>query len=247
MIDEKVEDIPSTLATIIRWERWVHSFNHGNNQRSCGMGSSSSWLVLAMRRGRGTPWRGRAGWEEQPTWNMRDLIKIIFDFQGEWSCWLPTWRTWQPGRRAKRATAITADLHHTTQVQMLLSLCLIVLSFLFETSKVSFSSKVCSPAVPLLWPTFTSTRTTVPCPLQHRHLSSTWGDHFSKPCRLSKASNRKTDGRDGKSFCQMRELLRQIQRVEQLSPAIHWHGNLSYSDMGRDLLVKNNNSITKNS
>ena len=47
-------------------------------------------------------------------------------------------------------------------------------------------------------------------------------------------------------FCQMRELLRQIQRVEQLSPAIHWHGNLSDSDMGRDLLVKNN-SITKNS
>ena len=45
----------------------------------------------------------------------------------------------------------------------------------------------------------------------------------------------------------MRELLRQIQRVEQLSPAIHWHGNLSDSDMGRDLLVKNNNSITKNS
>ena len=41
----------------------------------------------------------------------------------------------------------------------------------------------------------------------------------------------------------MRELLRQIQRVEQLSPAIHWHGNLSDSDMGRDLLVKNN---TKN-
>ena len=35
----------------------------------------------------------------------------------------------------------------------------------------------------------------------------------------------------------MRELLRQIQRVEQLSPAIHWHGNLSDSDMGRDLLV----------
>ena len=48
-------------------------------------------------------------------------------------------------------------------------------------------------------------------------------------------------------FCQMRELLRQIQRVEQLSPAIHWHGNLSDSDMGRDLLVKKNNSITKNS
>ena len=45
----------------------------------------------------------------------------------------------------------------------------------------------------------------------------------------------------------MRELLRQIQRVEQLSPAIHWHGNLSDSDMGRDLLVKNNNNITKNS
>ena len=72
---------------------------------------------------------------------MRDLIKIIFDIQGEWSCWLPTWRTWQPGRRAKRATAITADLHHTTQVQMLLSLCLIVLRFLFETSRVSFSLK----------------------------------------------------------------------------------------------------------
>ena len=36
----------------------------------------------------------------------------------------------------------------------------------------------------------------------------------------------------------MRELLRQIQRVEQLSPAIHWHGNLSDSDMGRDLLVR---------
>ena len=120
------------------WERWGHSFNYGNNQRSCGMGSSSSWLGLAMRMGRGTPWRGRAGWEEQPTWNMRDLNKIIFDFQGEWSCWLPTWGTWQPGRRTKRATVITADLHHTTQVQMLLSLCLIVLSFLFKTSRVSF-------------------------------------------------------------------------------------------------------------
>ena len=100
------------------------------------MGSSSSWLGLAMRMGRGTPWRGRAGWEEQPTWNMRDLIKIIFDFQGEWSCWLPTWRTWKPGRRTKRATAVTADLHHTTQVQMLLSLSLIVLTF-FETIRDS--------------------------------------------------------------------------------------------------------------
>ena len=105
------------------------------------MGSSSSWLGLAMRRGRATPWRGRAGWEEQSTWDMRDLIKIIFDFQGEWSCWLPTWRTWQPGRRTKRATAIAADLHHTTQVQMLLSLFLIVSRFLFETSRVSFSLK----------------------------------------------------------------------------------------------------------
>jgi len=44
---------------------------------------------------------------------------------------------------------------------------------------------------------------------------------------------------------EMRELLRQIQRVEQLSPAIHWHGNLSDSDMGRDLLVSINALCTE--
>ena len=97
--------------------------------------------------------------------------------------------------------------------------------------------QVCPPPIPIFRPPISPSRTSLPRSIQHGHLRPAWGANKIEESWDLQFRWESCCVKSKNFFFQMRELLRQIQRVEQLSPAIHWHGNLSDSDMGRDLLV----------